>query len=148
MKTLHIPHFLFYKNKILFTIFYKLFYNNIQFDSPFFQKCLLHASCYDKIFSSLELKMWVSLHRELCCTSCPPPCWLQTCVQRLYNGSTPSMASQGVLGYLPLKLSPLLEPLPLSFHSCLQVTWISHMELDVHLQNWFMATEYTYGCHI
>ena len=61
MKTLHIPQFwIFYKNKYL-QYFTKVFYNIIlqyyNFDSPFFRKCLLHALCWDNIFSSLELKI-------------------------------------------------------------------------------------------
>jgi uncharacterized membrane protein YjfL (UPF0719 family) len=37
MKTLHIPHFFGYFLKLIFTIFYKIIYNNIlQYDNFFF----------------------------------------------------------------------------------------------------------------
>ncbi|CAF4386957.1 unnamed protein product, partial [Adineta steineri] len=38
----------------------------------------------------------------------------------LCSGSTPLMALQGALGYLPFKIPSSLEPLPLPFQSLFQ----------------------------
>ena len=50
--------FYFKKMKYYLPYFTNYFTIIIQFYSPLFQKCFLHASWCDKIFSSLELKMW------------------------------------------------------------------------------------------
>ena len=56
MKTLHNPHLWIFTKKKYLQYLIKYF-RILQFDSPFSRKCLLHASCCDNIFSSLELKM-------------------------------------------------------------------------------------------
>ena len=74
MKTLHIPHFWIF-TKIIFTIFYKIFYN-ITILIPL--SCGSFCSMPHVVIIYFPLLSWrcgLSLHRGLYFTSCTPPCW-------------------------------------------------------------------------
>ena len=94
MKTLHIPHFGLLQ-KIIFTIFHKIFYNNIlQYYNFIPLSCGSVCSMPRVVIISFPLLSWrcgLFLHQGLYCTSCTPTCSSQTCTQMMNNGSTPSM---------------------------------------------------------
>ena len=136
MKTLHIPHFwILHKIKYYlqyFTNCFTIIYNFILLSS---KKCLLHASCCTRIFSSQELKIWdfftsrAMLHflysSMLITNLCTKAVTWEYSIDVLTRSSWISS----------FEISSFARTSAFIFNNCLQVSGRRHKDLGVHLQD-------------